>query len=108
LPGTPGHTGAARHPTPPEVILEVAQPLQLRHRLSRFIDEVLALNGRLGEMSDDMPLLGAVAELDSVGAVALLTGLEDHFGIQVEDDEISADTFATFGALVDYVGAKLG
>ncbi|MES2018653.1 MAG: acyl carrier protein [Pseudomonadota bacterium] len=53
------------------------------------------------------PLLGALPELDSMAVVNLITALEDHFGITVEDDEISADTFATLGSLAAFVAHKL-
>ena len=52
------------------------------------------------------PLLGALPELDSMAVVTVITALEDNFGFVVEDDEISAETFATFGALVDFVQEK--
>ena len=54
----------------------------------------------------DTPLLGALPELDSMAVVTVITALEDNFGFVVEDDEISADTFATFGTLVHFVQDK--
>jgi acyl carrier protein len=33
--------------------------------------------------------------------------LEEHFGITVNDDEISAKTFETLGSLVNFVEQKL-
>lgn len=56
----------------------------------------------------DTPLLGHFAELDSMAAISILTALEEQFGIQVEDDDISGSTFATLGTLVAYVQDKLG
>ena len=52
-------------------------------------------------------LLGAIPELDSMAVVNLITALEEHFGIVVEDDEISADTFETLGSLAAFVAHKL-
>lgn len=42
-----------------------------------------------------------------MAVVTLLTAMEEQFNFTVEDDDISADTFATFGSLVDFVEAKL-
>lgn len=53
-------------------------------------------------------LLGNLPEFDSMAVVAIITALEDRFGVAVEDDEISADTFATLGSLADFVAAKTG
>ena len=52
-------------------------------------------------------LLGSLPELDSMAFVTVITALEDQFGFVVEDDEISAETFATFGSLVQFVESKV-
>ncbi len=51
-------------------------------------------------------LLGGIPELDSMAVVAVMTALEDRFGFTIEDDEISAETFATLGTLVAFVETK--
>ena len=40
--------------------------------------------------------------------IALITALEEHFDILIEDDEISANIFETIGNLCDFVEGKLG
>jgi acyl carrier protein len=42
-----------------------------------------------------------------MAVVSLITTLEDRFGIAVDDDEISGDTFATVGSLTEFVAGKL-
>jgi acyl carrier protein len=54
------------------------------------------------------PLLGSIPELDSMAVVTVITMIEERFGIVVDDDEISAETFETVGTLYDFVNAKLG
>lgn len=75
------------------------------------VKNILAQNLQLGSRADalreDSPLLGALPELDSMAVVGILTALEEHFGFTVEDDEITADTFATLGSLVRFTEAKL-
>lgn len=73
----------------------------------RILDEVLSLNGRAMKFDTATPLLGAIPELDSMAVVTLITTLEERFGIAVDDDEISGDTFATVGSLHSLVAAKL-
>jgi acyl carrier protein len=74
--------------------------------VKHILADVLSLDpGRALEAGT--PLLGALPELDSMAVVNLITALEDHFGIAVEDDEISADTFETVGSLAAFVAHKL-
>jgi acyl carrier protein len=42
-------------------------------------------------------------ELDSLAVLELVVELERRFGITVEDEELSADAFATLGALTEFV-----
>ncbi len=58
-------------------------------------------------LTEDTELLGAMPELDSQAVVHVITALEDNFGFIVEDDEISGETFATLGALVEFVQSKV-
>jgi acyl carrier protein len=66
------------------------------------------LNLQDHEMNAQTRLLGSIPELDSMAVVSVITALEEHFGISVEDDEISAATFESVGSLADFVASKLG
>jgi acyl carrier protein len=72
-----------------------------------LIDETLSLGGRTSGFTAATPLLGAIPELDSMAVVALITGMEERFGIIAEDDEIDGSVFANVGSLVEFVEAKL-
>jgi acyl carrier protein len=67
----------------------------------------LNLNERMRELKISSPLLGAIPELDSMAVVGIITSLEESFDITVHDDEISANSFETFGSLVEFVEKKL-
>ncbi len=75
--------------------------------VKQILTDVLNLGPSGAALTAGSPLLGAIPELDSMAVVNLITALEAHFGIIVEDDEISADTFETLGALSAFVAAKL-
>ena len=79
----------------------------MQREVLRILDEVLSLNGRAATMTRDAPLLGAIPELDSMAVVAVITTLEDRFGITVADDELDGSSFATVGALTDFVASKV-
>lgn len=68
--------------------------------------DVLQLSSDM-EFDDETPLLGAIPEFDSMAVVTVLTAFEETFGIEIEDDEISADIFENFGALVGFVEQKV-
>ncbi|MCX8004158.1 MAG: phosphopantetheine-binding protein [Burkholderiaceae bacterium] len=71
------------------------------------LDRVLNLKGRTSAFTENTPLLGHLPELDSMAVAAVLTALEERFGIVVEDDEIDGRTFATVGSLAEYVRSKV-
>lgn len=81
--------------------------MQVLKELLAILDEVLSLGGRSAAFDRDTLLLGALPELDSMAVVALITSLEERLGISVDDDDIDGATFATVGALADFVAAKL-
>jgi acyl carrier protein len=71
------------------------------------LETSLGIPGRLDGGSLHTPLLGAIPELDSMAVVAVLTALEERFGLTIDDDEIDGSTFASIGALVNLIERKL-
>jgi acyl carrier protein len=71
-----------------------------------LLSDVLNLGAAGAELSADSPLLGSLPELDSMAVVTLIGALEEHFGIAIDDDDISASTFATLGSLAAFVEQK--
>jgi acyl carrier protein len=55
----------------------------------------------------DTRLLGEVPEFDSMAIVTLIGQIEEDFGIFVEDDELNAEVFESFGSVFNYVSEKL-
>lgn len=74
--------------------------------VKNLLIDVLNL-GQAGQaLTADSPLLGSLPELDSMAVVTLIGALEEHFGITVDDDDISASTFATLGSLAGFVAER--
>jgi len=73
-----------------------------------ILGDVLNLGSAADALTADSPLLGSLPELDSMAVVSLIGALEEHFGIVVDDDDISASTFATLGSLAHFVEQKAG
>lgn len=79
----------------------------LERAVAEVLRSVLQLDESRLSASADTPLLGSVAELDSMAVVSILTALEERFDFAVDDDEIDGSTFATFGSLCHFVQSKL-
>lgn len=76
--------------------------------IKTILTDVLSLGETGRQLDADSPLLGALPELDSMAVISLIAALEEHFDIAIDDDDISASTFATLGSLAAFVDAKRG
>jgi acyl carrier protein len=75
-------------------------------RVKKILRDTLNLGDRADKLTAESPLLGGLPEFDSMAVVAVVTMIEDDLGIQIEDDELSADVFATVGSLAEFLGQK--
>jgi acyl carrier protein len=75
----------------------------LEQLLTDILNSVLQIEKHY---SSETGLLGSIAEFDSMAVVGIITSLEDQLGISVDDDEISAEVFETFGSLLAFVQSK--
>lgn len=73
----------------------------------QVLQEVLQLGDRARRLEPATSLFGSIPEFDSMAVVAVITGLEEQFAIEVDDDDISAEIFETLGSLTRFVEAKL-
>ncbi|WP_426194708.1 acyl carrier protein [Massilia sp. DWR3-1-1] len=63
--------------------------------------------GSTGQLlRENSRLLGSIPELDSMAVIGLVGELEDHFGIVIADDDISASTFETLASLNAFIELK--
>jgi len=77
--------------------------MDLMKHVLKVLDEALHLQGQALTFDANTPLLGSLPELDSMAAVALITGLENHFGVTFDETDLNADTFACVGSLCHLV-----
>ena len=68
----------------------------------------LQLGDKAKQFDASTGLFGNIPEFDSMAVVAVVTALEERFGIVIADDEITAEVFDTVGSLSRFVEAKLG
>jgi acyl carrier protein len=68
--------------------------------------ETLGIEDRAETIDATTPLLGALPELDSLAVLELIVELERRFGINVTDEDVSADAFATLATLTEFVAER--
>jgi acyl carrier protein len=76
--------------------------------VKNIVTDTLGMGERGAALQAESPLLGAIPELDSMAVISLITALEEHFGITIADDDISAEVFDSLGSLSAFVDRKLG
>ena len=76
------------------------------HRIKKILRDTLNLGDRAEKLTADTQLLGGLPEFDSMAVVTVVTMIEDELGITIEDDDLSADVFATVGSLAEFVSQK--
>jgi len=82
------------------------QGTHLKERIKRILVERLRLDLEPREIGDSTPLFGAGLGLDSIDALELVLGLEQEFGVKIEDEEVGAKALASVDALAEFVEAK--
>ena len=76
--------------------------------LRGLLVEVLGLPPRrVAGFDADTALFGALPEFDSMAVATLLTGLEERLDIMIEDDDVEAEDFMTFGRLLAFAERKV-
>lgn len=81
--------------------------MNVTEQVLRLLDDALSLQGRALGFDRETALLGSVPELDSMAVLALITALEDHFGIALADEDLNGSVFATVGSLCELVERAL-
>ena len=75
--------------------------------LRATLTDVLGLpHDRVAAFSSTTPLFGALPEFDSMAVAGVLTQLEERLGVLIEDDEVDAELFGTYGKLLAYAERK--
>ena len=81
-----------------------------REDLARRVKELIVRRLKLeidpATIENGAPLFGEGLGLDSIDALELVLGLEQEFGIKVEDEEVGVKAFASVEALVDFIEKK--
>ena len=80
---------------PDEIIAEVT--------LRELLSQVLGLaEDQVSGFAESTALFGSLPEFDSMAVANFLTALEERLGVLIEDDDVDAEDFASFGSLLAF------
>jgi acyl carrier protein len=82
---------------------EAATAGSVEAALRALLAEVLGLSPkRVAGFTEDTPLFGALPELDSMAVANFLTAFEERFAVLIEDHDVEAEDFDSFGRLLAF------
>ena len=82
-------------------------PEALKQQLKDMIVERLFLKVEPGAIPDDANLMETYG-IDSVNLFEIVVGLEDEFGISLEEEDFSVAAFSTVDGIAELVARKRG
>ncbi len=79
----------------------------MRTQVRDFIVGQPSWRGPASDLTDDYPLVEKKV-LDSMAIFELVAFIEQSFGIEIEDEELVSENFATLKAIDRLISSKLG
>ena len=80
----------------------------LKLRVKEMIIQRLKLEGMTPDQIDDgIPLFGEGLGLDSIDALELVLGIEQVFGVKIEDEAAGLKAFKSVQALTDFIAEHM-
>lgn len=80
------------------------QVSEIEQQIRNYLTEEFLFGGS-GTLNEDTPLLGNV--IDSQGVITLVSFIQQHFNIEIADDEVTTDNLATLKSVVSLVEKKI-
>jgi acyl carrier protein len=79
----------------------------LKRRLKELLVDRLKLDRTPESIGDAEPLFGPEGlGLDSIDALELVLGIEQQFGVKIENEEVGTEAFGSVDRLADFVLAR--
>lgn len=85
---------------------ELTTQAPTQHVLAEVLAELLG--GDSERYTPDTELFGSLPELDSLALVELITVIEERFGFELDEDDITAEVFGTVESLAAHIDSCTG
>lgn len=88
---------------------ETTTEAELKARIKKLIVDRLKLEVIPADIGDTDPLFGNATNslgLDSIDALELVLGIEQEFGVKIEDEEVGVEALSSVDALTRFVQTK--
>lgn len=80
---------------------------ELRQQIKAILVERLKLDRAPESIGDEEPLFGADGlGLDSIDALELVLGVEQEFGVKIENEEVGMEALSSVAGLAEFIVAK--
>ncbi len=84
-----------------------ASRTELKQRIKAILVERLKLDRTPETIGDDEPLFGGEGlGLDSIDALELVLGVEQEFGVKIENEEVGMEALSSVSGLAEFIVAK--
>ena len=84
-----------------------ASRTDLKQRIKAILVERLKLDRTPESIGDDEPLFGGEGlGLDSIDALELVLGVEQEFGVKIENEEVGMEALSSVSGLAEFIVAK--
>jgi acyl carrier protein len=70
------------------------------------VTKTLGIEDRADRLSPTTPLLDSIPEFDSQAVLDVILALEQHFGVTIDNDEVTGELFETLGTLAALIERK--
>ena len=80
----------------------------LKQQIKQLIVDRLKREVEPTAIEDAQPLFGDGLGLDSIDALELVLGIEQAFGVKIEDEEMGAQALSSVDSLAEFVVKKRG
>lgn len=76
---------------------------EIYRRVKAAVIAVLDLKVSADEISDDGLLFGDASSVDSMATLEIICALEEEFGVEVADEDLRVELFASVSSIADYL-----
>ncbi len=79
----------------------------MKNQIKALLVDRLKLERDASSIGDDEPLFGPEGlGLDSIDALELVLGIEQEFGVSIDDQQSGSEVLATVNSIAEFVAAK--